>query len=222
MPRDLHHHHRSSVSTSSSTTNKRPPLLAKSAGCCLLQLDPHYSSSTSMYLDDEGTYVCKAFSPRSYVIQKVVIPTRPTSSCFAFFVIYLYVYVRLTVCGGVCGPAACHDIACHHRLRRFVVDQYVVVVVKSERRSKRKGGLVVGAGSFVATGSLVYSTVVTSSFHRPVCVSTMEKRGREIARERERERLGGTQRMYAAAWMASPFPSSIGRSDVINLRHPKD
>lgn len=48
--------------------NKRPPLI-KSAGCCLM-LDPHYSSS-SMYLGDEGTYVCKAFSPRSYVIQKV-------------------------------------------------------------------------------------------------------------------------------------------------------
>lgn len=48
---------------------KRPPLI-KNAGCCLM-LDPHYSSS-SMYLGDEGTYVCKAFSPRSYVIQKVV------------------------------------------------------------------------------------------------------------------------------------------------------
>lgn len=47
---------------------KRPPLI-KSAGCCLM-LDPAYSSS-DMYLADEGTYVCKAFSPRSYVIQKV-------------------------------------------------------------------------------------------------------------------------------------------------------
>ena len=50
--------------------NKRPPLI-KSAGCCLM-LDPHYSSS-NMYLGDEGTYVCKAFSPRSYVIQKVCV-----------------------------------------------------------------------------------------------------------------------------------------------------
>ncbi|KAK4031142.1 hypothetical protein OUZ56_024688 [Daphnia magna] len=40
----------------------------ESVGCCLM-LDPHYSNS-SMYLGDEGTYVCKAFSPRSYVIQK--------------------------------------------------------------------------------------------------------------------------------------------------------
>lgn len=54
---------------------KRPPLLGKSGGgCCLLQLDPHYSSSRYLpMMADEGTYVCKAFSPRSYVIQKVVV-----------------------------------------------------------------------------------------------------------------------------------------------------
>jgi hypothetical protein len=58
--------------------NKRPPLI-KSAGCCLM-LDPHYSSS-NMYLGDEGTYVCKAFSPRSYVIQKVCVNTILTCVC---------------------------------------------------------------------------------------------------------------------------------------------
>jgi hypothetical protein len=63
MPRELDR-----VSGGVARQNKRPPLI-KTAGCCLM-LDPHYSSS-NMYLGDEGTYVCKAFSPRSYVIQKV-------------------------------------------------------------------------------------------------------------------------------------------------------
>jgi hypothetical protein len=140
MPRDLHQHHRSSVSSSSSTTNKRPPLLAKSAGCCLLQLDPHYSSSTSMYLDDEGTYVCKAFSPRSYVIQKVLFLARSSSSCFLFLLFtWSYVYCMRGCVWTSCLSRYCHHHP-HHRLRRFVVDQYVVVVVKSEGRSKRKGG----------------------------------------------------------------------------------
>ena len=52
----------------SSNGSKRPPLFKSSGGSCCLMLDPCYSS---MYLDDEGTYVCKAFSPRCYVIQKV-------------------------------------------------------------------------------------------------------------------------------------------------------
>jgi len=63
MPRELDR-----VGGGVARQNKRPPLI-KTAGCCLM-LDPHYSSS-NMYLGDEGTYVCKAFSPRSYVIQKV-------------------------------------------------------------------------------------------------------------------------------------------------------
>ena len=36
-------------------------------------LHPHdpCGGGGGMYLGDEGTYVCKAFSPRCYVIQKV-------------------------------------------------------------------------------------------------------------------------------------------------------
>ena len=41
---------------------KRPPLF---------KLEPHHIEQHSMYLSSEGTYVCKAFSPRCYVIQKV-------------------------------------------------------------------------------------------------------------------------------------------------------
>lgn len=74
--------------------NKRPPLI-KSAGCCLM-LDPHYSSS-SMYLGDEGTYVCKAFSPRSYVIQKVA-----NSFFLLFSILCGLLFVWRIQCGGVC------------------------------------------------------------------------------------------------------------------------
>ena len=41
---------------------RRPPLF---------KLEPHYIDDSSMYLSTEGTYVCKAFSPRCFVIQKV-------------------------------------------------------------------------------------------------------------------------------------------------------
>ena len=39
---------------------KRPPLFKSNVGVF-----------SDMHLSDEGTYICKAFSPRCYVIQKV-------------------------------------------------------------------------------------------------------------------------------------------------------
>jgi len=50
---------------------KRPPLF---------KLEPHYIDQNSMYLSSEGTYVCKAFSPRCYVIQKVLNSDSQTNS----------------------------------------------------------------------------------------------------------------------------------------------
>ena len=74
------------AASTNNNNNKRPPLLGKgSAGCCLMQLDPHYSSSRYLpMMADEGTYVCKAFSPRSYVIQKVSFRSCPLFSSSGF------------------------------------------------------------------------------------------------------------------------------------------
>lgn len=73
--------------------NKRPPLIKTAGTGCCLMLDPHYSSS-SMYLGDEGTYVCKAFSPRSYVIQKVA----------GFFLDFLVDFLSRCLVRGCCRP----------------------------------------------------------------------------------------------------------------------
>ena len=124
--------------------SKRPPLF-KSSGCCCLMLDPH---CFGMYLGDEGNYVCKAFSPRCYVIQKVGIASvrtliaPPPPFCCSFLInsalensilILMTMPIRIVFLSLLSSYCSLPCMICHSRRCGIVTVRFIVVVVGRSR-----------------------------------------------------------------------------------------